>query len=481
MKHLIVDVNFLCSRYHGAEWPPAPMRLLQAIVAGCHSTNDNALRWLESQNPPMIFAQADRSSRPITAFVPANNRKDLEAKVAKKIIERHVQLPVSYIYLVNCESDEQHAAALGALAQKVHTLGTGLDAAHVSWKIETGSVSVGHGHFRWVPWMRHLAPANATPLRTPVKGSLESIEMVYQFRLERNLYGKGEVPRFPNAPPNRYSVTPYAFGEASETSVALPISFYADSLLKKRWAAFAEDAVVIAGMLRHALLRRAEEVGVTEALKDIIAGHPQKISDPRVSYLPLPSIGHKSIDGHIRRALLLAPAQSEELADEWMKLLITLTPVEGSGKLGSWGGQNIPRTCASFADGFQHPRPARNIWCSAGGPTALCARSAPAGRLGSTGGGMSLNVRSADDRRLPRPARLCTALIFRFRNGFGRHTLWRHTRLESVPCNSSGNLEYAAIRMHGTFCTVFARGWFTMAGLASRDWSKPTKHSSADR
>jgi hypothetical protein len=42
-------------------------------------------------------------------------------------------------------------------------------------------------------------------------------------------------------------------------------------------------------------------------------------------------------------------------------MLITLTPVEGSGKLGLWGDRNIPRICASFADGFQHLRPAGNI------------------------------------------------------------------------------------------------------------------------
>lgn len=87
-------------------------------------------------------------------------------------------------------------------------------------------------------------------------------------------------------------------------------------------------------------------------------------------------------------------------------MLIMFTPVEGSGKLGSWDGQNIPRICANFADGFQHPMSAENILSSAGGPTVLCARSAPAGRPGSTVGGMFLNVSSADGRRL------------RFRNGF---------------------------------------------------------------
>jgi len=47
-------------------------------------------------------------------------------------------------------------------------------------------------------------------------------------------------------------------------------------------------------------------------------------------------------------------------------LLITLTPVEGSAKLGSWDGQNIPRTCACFGTIGARPlwRPFKLSWGS---------------------------------------------------------------------------------------------------------------------
>jgi CRISPR-associated protein Csb2 len=34
MACLVLWVGFPLGRYHGAEWPPAPMRLFQALVAG---------------------------------------------------------------------------------------------------------------------------------------------------------------------------------------------------------------------------------------------------------------------------------------------------------------------------------------------------------------------------------------------------------------------------------------------------------------
>src|SRR5207247_834017 len=53
---LVLEANFLAGTYGGAEWPPAPFRLLQAIVAGCRSIDVPGLDWLEQQPPPFILA-----------------------------------------------------------------------------------------------------------------------------------------------------------------------------------------------------------------------------------------------------------------------------------------------------------------------------------------------------------------------------------------------------------------------------------------
>jgi CRISPR-associated protein Csb2 len=331
MKRLELDIHFLTGRYHGSEWPPAPMRLLQAIVAGCHSTDNSALRWLESRNPPIILAQADPQGRPLRTYVPANNLKDMEAKAPKSFLERRVASAVSYVYELLQDSDAVFADQVRTLAESVHTLGTGLDAAHVIGRIERGPLITGAGSLRWVPWLHHLTPSNSSLLRSPVEGSLASIEAVFQFKLQRNLYGKDNTPHVPNAPPTRYAVTAYAPDEAARGFVWLPLSLYADSKLKSRWAGYAEDTVLVAGMLRHALMSRADEFGVSDLLKDFVAGHPKDNIDTRVSYLPLPSIGHHHIDGLIRRALLVAPAQHADWVEQWIAMMEEPLPLVAEG------------------------------------------------------------------------------------------------------------------------------------------------------
>src|SRR5439155_12718182 len=60
-------VTFTAGHFHGEEWPPAPARFFQAIVAATHygahglinqQVRDKALRWLEQQPPPLIAASA---------------------------------------------------------------------------------------------------------------------------------------------------------------------------------------------------------------------------------------------------------------------------------------------------------------------------------------------------------------------------------------------------------------------------------------
>ena len=54
---LEMEATLTIGRFHGAEWPPAPARLFQALVAASHhgahglipqAVRDEALRWLEN-------------------------------------------------------------------------------------------------------------------------------------------------------------------------------------------------------------------------------------------------------------------------------------------------------------------------------------------------------------------------------------------------------------------------------------------------
>lgn len=80
---LEIEVTFTSGQFHGAEWPPAPARLFQAIVAATHrgayglfnaKVRDDALHWLESLEPPQICAcPATHSRELLINYVPNND------------------------------------------------------------------------------------------------------------------------------------------------------------------------------------------------------------------------------------------------------------------------------------------------------------------------------------------------------------------------------------------------------------------------
>ncbi|HHN68271.1 MAG TPA: type I-U CRISPR-associated protein Cas5/Cas6, partial [Thermopetrobacter sp.] len=82
-SHLAIFVHLLAARWHGLpEWPPAPFRLFQALLAaaarGAEVTEADAeaLRRLERLPPPVILAPVAVPGRAHTAYVPNN---DLDA------------------------------------------------------------------------------------------------------------------------------------------------------------------------------------------------------------------------------------------------------------------------------------------------------------------------------------------------------------------------------------------------------------------
>src|SRR5438874_13796507 len=81
MTHsLVISIRFYDGRYHGAsEWPPAPARLFQALIAGAglsgplDSFDRDALEWLEQLDPPVIGAPRKSNGQSITLYVPNND------------------------------------------------------------------------------------------------------------------------------------------------------------------------------------------------------------------------------------------------------------------------------------------------------------------------------------------------------------------------------------------------------------------------
>ena len=71
-RFLRLDIRFLAGTYSGTEWPPAPARLAQALVAGAESTTAPGLDWLERQPAPMILATDEPPGVWRRDYVPLN-------------------------------------------------------------------------------------------------------------------------------------------------------------------------------------------------------------------------------------------------------------------------------------------------------------------------------------------------------------------------------------------------------------------------
>ena len=151
MATLRITVEWLQGRYHGAEWPPSPWRLYQAMVAGlglarCHNPAlEAALRHLEALAAPVVTAPRAAALRAVRATVPGNDGDRVlalhatgkpgkaRAKAAKLVSlrtrrGRQIEGPVTYDFAASADT-AGHFRALGVLARSVSALGQGIDLA----------------------------------------------------------------------------------------------------------------------------------------------------------------------------------------------------------------------------------------------------------------------------------------------------------------------------------------------------------------
>ncbi|GAB2876281.1 type I-U CRISPR-associated protein Csb2 [Uliginosibacterium flavum] len=315
MSWLVLKAQFIAERYGGEEWPPAPMRLLQAIVAGVRSIDHPALTWLETQKPPTILAEHEPATAAILTWVPNNTAKGTPAtpdeRSGRERHNRYIRQPVSYIWQLSAE-DVELAREVIRLADSVHTLGTGHDMCRVAGQIEDNAPPQSTGDNQlWQPMPAlQILRDGARSLRVPMVGSLASIEARFQAGLRR-YQGNGEFVS-PVLPPALFATQAYAPANEIPRHVMLPIELATPEGAEKAPSWHCGDAVIVAGMLRNACMNATRNTG----LADWAAGHaPADDLDARLSWVPLPSIGHQHADRRIRRAILLArPQEAEQLA-----------------------------------------------------------------------------------------------------------------------------------------------------------------------
>ncbi len=210
MAHsLCISVTILDDLFHGCrdddepEWPPSPMRLFQALLAGsrlgCRNGQWNgakaeAFRWLERQAPPVIIAPSAQRAAAYTLYVP-NNDSDQKFERQDRLTGKFVQpqrirstecadanLPrLHYVWPIDDQSwadAHRHCDVLCQAARHLIALGWGVDQAFADGRVISEGEAMALPGQPWYPrkgvrQVQHM-------LRVPKPGSLADCERAYK-------------------------------------------------------------------------------------------------------------------------------------------------------------------------------------------------------------------------------------------------------------------------------------------------------------
>jgi len=338
-RYLCISVTFLDPMFHGKsdgdapEWPPSPMRLFQALLAGSRTgwqnrlwsdTRAEAFRWLERRDPPVIVAPVARLASACRLFVPNNDgdakeKFDRQERLTEKMAHPHRLCDgdmLHYLWPIDEHSDqsaESYANLFCREARHLLALGWGIDQVVGNGRILTDAEAAALSGQRWHPW-NALRPGQRQ-WRVPRRDSLHDLERVHQSFIER-------VTGRQYRPPLRFS----KFDTVAYISAAMPPRSCAVFELPEGVAFRQVDTTKVAAMLRSLACRCAKtdthEFRVGGEVMDsevYVAGHINgaKTTPPRFSYLPLPTIGHEHADGMTRRALIAEPFGGDGIHARW--------------------------------------------------------------------------------------------------------------------------------------------------------------------
>lgn len=328
-RRLCISVRFLTCRYHGEEWPPSPARLFQALVAGanigCRALNwgssRKTLKWLEEMSPPEIIASAAPSGLSYKTYTPNNDTDSSkvlslirtgmsapdairrEGLLAPKIFRPRLtdgdDFSVHYLWQLPDDHDAvEHEQHICAMARNVVALGWGIDVVVVDGQIVNSQT---------LPSGRHYIPVRertALSLKCPTQGFLADLEQAYS-KFKTRYARQGAVDT--DTRPRNYQVVSYRV--AGEIPGCMCVTFDLRDL-NANWRSFQwQEGMVVSAWLRHAVTERFKKEGWDEnRIAAYVSGHTAKGEEnERLSYVPLPSIGHDHSDGKHRRVLVALP------------------------------------------------------------------------------------------------------------------------------------------------------------------------------
>lgn len=363
MSYLCITVCWLDDRYHGQdadgepEWPPSPLRLFQAMLAGVCWRHDRidpflpSLRFLQELPAPIIIAPRAQAGHPFARFVP-NNDSDKVFNRQNRLATKTVcptlllePLPIRYLWRLPepfTGDMRRWADDLCEIARCVVIFGWGIDMAVATGLIESEEHIKALPGERWLPNEDGSSPLRRTPSPATLDALLEHYKL-FANRLQMARDGRdGTALRdcLSDVPPLDESAFDIAGYRRATDPPQRP--FAAFSILKPDAAGFqpfdttVRKALTVAGMTRCATKRAAERWGgkwTTEEINAFILGHGEPINDGgghvavgprRFAYFPLPSIqsrgeGKACVVGGVRRVMLYCFADGCDKEITWAR------------------------------------------------------------------------------------------------------------------------------------------------------------------
>jgi len=338
-------------RYHGAgDWPPAPARLYQALIAGVglggpiSETVASAFEWLESLPAPEIIVPHHRATTGYTNWVP-NNDLDSQKGDPKMIANIRTgktiraclfdeSQPLHYLWpLSDTDEAPSKAALIIEITDRLYQFGRGVDMAWAIGEIldesEVADLRECDGFSTFMP----DSGSQGTILQTPVIGSYQSLNTRYQAGGKRFTFtrsGRSVSTTFSQTPKPRFRLVSY-----NSSPVVLLFDLRADSEDNSPHSVPLESAAGLTSTIRDTAwekLHNAMPEIVADLGRCLLGKNPDSThsdtSKGRINILPLPSIGHQHADMLIRRMAVLispnCPIPSADLRWAFSNLKLTL-------------------------------------------------------------------------------------------------------------------------------------------------------------
>ncbi len=325
-SHLLLTVHLHDRRYHGVgDWPPAPARVFQALVAaaargGAIAEADlAALRWLEQLPPPVIAAPRARRGAVVDVFVP-NNDVDAVGGDPRRVedirVKKRVQpwlLADSVLHYVWCAVERSEAAAQACtIAGQLYQLGRGVDMAWATARLVDSEAleAIVRAHRGTIH--RPGGDARSGTLACPAEGTTASLT-------ERHAASRKRITADPANPrqqlfrqPPKARFAQVAYGSAAQTAIyelrsATDESRFAAWPLREVVARLEQVRDFAANRLRGAFPSAAAVIERNVVGRKADGADSAPIEE-RIRMTPLPSIGHEQADRAIRRLLVEIPA-----------------------------------------------------------------------------------------------------------------------------------------------------------------------------